>query len=158
MSVDEVEFRDILNAKVERQVSARLNESITSAIEETVINSIHPATDFMAFRKKVTRNGPDDVCISRKIESGQMDSPLNMRLSNIADLALFTNCIIRRIMCQKSFIIPVSQCVRDTVHDQVEDTAVQVAFQDFVREPHVDGKREPAGIRSLPEQSPSPYA
>lgn len=67
-----------------------------------------------------------------------MDFFLQTQLRNLADLTMFMISVLRHIMTQKRFTLPIAQFVKNIVHDQLQAATVQVPFQKAVRAPHDD--------------------
>lgn len=142
MNMDQAAFRDIINAKSERQVANRLNYYSATAIEEIFVYSVQQTAHSLDSRKHLTSNGFIDVSISQIIERGQSDFYSDTRLSGLYDSTFFRNFFIRGAPTQRSAISPVSQIVRYTVHARVQVPTVQVRFQKTVGLPYDDQKYE----------------
>lgn len=69
MDVDRAPLRDNVNAEVELHADDRLDDSIATAVEDTLVESIQLATDSGACDTKSTLNGLTDVTKFRLIES-----------------------------------------------------------------------------------------
>lgn len=73
--------------------------------------------DSVASHKRSILSGLIDVSVFRMIESGHLDLYLETRMSNLVDSTMFMDSIVRKIMTQKSFILPIAQFVKNIVHD-----------------------------------------
>lgn len=112
-NVDQAALRDLISAKVVLRSGDRLQNLIATAVIETFNYFMQPVPDSIAFQKKSNLNGPNDVSIPRTVVSGHLDSYFEKRLGRLADLAMFIDSIILRIVSQGNFISYVSQLIRN---------------------------------------------
>lgn len=53
VNTGQASIRDTIDAKLERQVADRLYDLIATAVKETFMNAVQPATDSVGFSKKI---------------------------------------------------------------------------------------------------------
>lgn len=83
------------------------------------MNAIQVITKAVTSQNTLALNGPIDVSIFGMIGSGHLYSYLKTWLSILADLIMFMNSVIRRVVNQRIFIATIAQFVKSTVHDKV---------------------------------------
>lgn len=153
VSVDYGSINDFVNVEVGSQVTDRLNEYIAAATEEIFMEPFIWCLNPWLLKRNVLLMVS---LMSRYLEwSGleNWDSYSKTRLSNLTDSTLFTDENLRRNMGQISFIRPVAQVFKITIHEQVQAATIQTRFQDAVPDPHGEYKWELSKLPFLPERS-----
>lgn len=92
------------------------------------MDNMQLATSSVPLQRKSTGNILTDVLITQINESGQMITYLKMEMRKIVKSALLVDSIVRNIMAQIIFIMPVAPFVKNTAHDRFPAMSVQARF------------------------------
>lgn len=113
VTFDLAPFWDVVNIKVEPLATHRINESAAISVEETLMDAITLATDFVDFENKSTLKCLMNVWLPQIIDIRQQDSYSKTLLSILSYLFMFTVFIARRTVIYKSIIVSVLQIAKN---------------------------------------------